>query len=74
MIGTFFKYLVLGVVGIVAISLGLWAVGIAIGLALLAIKIGVVVLIGYGVVKLLGGGKKKHEPQISAEDKKWLES
>ena len=73
MIGKFFKYLMIGVLGLIAISLGLWAVGIAIGLAVLAIKIGVVIAIGYGVVRLLGGGKKK-PPQISDADRKWLES
>lgn len=73
MIGKLFKFLVIGIVAIVGISLGLWAIGLAIGLAMLAIKVGVVVLIGYGVVKLVGGNKKK-EPQISAEDRKWLES
>lgn len=73
MIGKFFKYVMIGIAGLIAIGLGLWAVGIAIGLAVLAIKIGVVVAIGYGVVRLLGGGKKK-EPQISDADRKWLES
>lgn len=73
MIGKFFRYLVIGVAGLIAISLGLWAVGLAIGLAVLAIKVGVVVLIGYGVVKLLGVGKSK-TPEISDADRKWLES
>lgn len=73
MIGKFFRFLVIGIAGLVAISLGLWAVGLAIGLAVLAIKVGVVVLIGYGVVKLLGGGKKK-AAEISEADRKWLES
>ena len=73
MIGKLFKYLVLGIVGIIAISLGFAVLGIAFGLAMLAIKIGVVVLIGYGVVKLLGGRKSK-SPAISEADRKWLES
>ena len=73
MIGKFFKYVMIGVIGLIAIGVGLWAIGIAIGLAVLAIKIGVVVAIGYGVVRLLGGGKKK-SPQISESDRKWLES
>jgi hypothetical protein len=73
MIGKFFKYLIMGIVGIIAVSLGFAVLGIAFGLAMLAIKIGVVVLIGYGVVRLLGVGKKK-TPQISEADRKWLES
>ena len=48
---------------------------LAFGLAVLALKIGVVVAIGYGVVKLVGGGRKKSaEPQISEADRRWLES
>jgi Na+-transporting methylmalonyl-CoA/oxaloacetate decarboxylase gamma subunit len=73
MIGKLFKYLLIGVVGLIAIGVGLAAVGVAIGLAVLAIKIGVVVAIGYGVVRLLGGRKKK-TPEISEADRKWLES
>lgn len=74
MIGKLFKYAVMGVAAIIAISLGLWAVGVAIGLAMLAIKIGVVVLIGYGVVKLIGGSRGSKTPEISEADRKWLES
>ena len=70
---TFCKYLVLGIAGLIAISLGMAVLGIALGLATLAIKLGVIVLIGYGIVRLFGGGKKK-EPQISEADRRWLES
>ncbi len=69
----FFKYLVLGIAALIAISLGLTLLGFAFGLAVLAIKIGVVVLIGYGVVRLVRGGPKS-APQISEADRKWLES
>ena len=75
MIGKMLKFFVMGIAGLIVIGLGLAAVGIAFGLAVLALKIGVVVAIGYGVVKLVGGGKKKPlEPQISEADRKWLES
>ena len=70
----FFKYLVMGIVGLIAVALGFAVLGLAFGLAMLAIKIGVVVLIGYGVVRLFGGLKPKHEPQLSEADRKWLES
>ncbi len=69
-----FKYLVIGVAACVAIGLGLTLLGLAFGLLTLAIKVGVVVLLGYGVVRLLGGGKKKDSAQISESDRKWLES
>jgi hypothetical protein len=69
-----FKYLVMGIAACIAIGLGLAVLGIAFGLITLALKIGVVVLIGYGVVRLLGGGKKKDEPRLSEADRKWLES
>ena len=75
MIGKMLKFFVMGIAGLIVIGLGLAAVGIAFGLAVLALKIGVVVAIGYGVVKLVGGGKPKQvEPQISEADRKWLES
>lgn len=74
MIGKFFKYAFYGICAIIALSLGLAALGIAFGLAVLALKIGVVVAIGYGVVKLIGGRSKPKQPEISAEDRKWLES
>ena len=75
MIGKLLKFFVMGIAGLIAIGLGLAALGLALGLATLAIKIGVVVAIGYGVVKLVGGGKRKPaEPQISEADRRWLES
>jgi hypothetical protein len=75
MIGKILKFFVMGIAGLIAIGLGLAALGLAFGLAVLAIKIGVVVAIGYGVVKLVGGGKSKpKEPQISEADRRWLES
>lgn len=74
MIGKILKYFVMGIAALIVISFGLWALGLAIGLALLAIKVGVVVLVGYGIVKLVGGKKKPKQPEISAEDRKWLES
>ena len=69
-----FKYLIMGIAGLIAISIGFAVLGLAVGLATLAIKIGVVVLIGYGVVRLLGGMKKSDAPKISEADRKWLES
>ena len=75
MIGKMLKFFVMGIAGLIAIGLGLAALGLAFGLAVLAIKVGVVVAIGYGVVKLVGGGRKKSaEPQISEADRRWLES
>ena len=69
------KYGIMGIAGLIAIGLGLAAVGIAFGLAVLALKIGIVVAIGYGVVKLIGGASSKPKtPEISEADRKWLES
>lgn len=75
MIGKLFKYAFMGILGLIALGVALAAVGLAIGLAVFALKVGVVVAIGYGVVKLIGAvnGKPK-VPEISAEDRKWLES
>lgn len=71
----FFKYLAMGIAALIAIGVGMVVLGMALSLAVLAIKIGVVVLIGYGVVHLLtGGGRKKDEHRISEADRKWLNS
>ena len=73
MIGKFFKFVIIGILAIIGISIGMAVLGMAIGLAVLAIKVGVVALIGYGAYKLVTGRKSK-TPEISAEDRKWLES
>ncbi|MGQ0560441.1 MAG: hypothetical protein ACT443_01050 [Gemmatimonadota bacterium] len=73
MIGKIFKFLVIGVLALVGIGVALSLLGLAFGLAMLALKVGIVVAIGYGVVRLLGGGRKK-QPEISEADRKWLES
>ena len=74
MIGKVLKYLFIGILACMGIGIGLAVLGVALGLAMLALKIGVVVAIGYGVVKLIGGNSKPKTPEISAEDRKWLES
>lgn len=70
MIGKIFKFLVIGVLAFIGVSVALSLIGLAVALA---IKVGVIALIGFGVYKLVGGGKPK-TPEISAEDRKWLES
>ena len=70
----FFKFLFIGIAACMAIGVGFVVLGLALGLATLAIKIGVIALVGYGVVKLVGGLKKKDEPRLSDADRKWLES
>ena len=74
MIGKLLKFFVMGIAGLIAIGLAFAAIGLAFGLAVFALKIGVVVAIGYGVVKLIGGKKTPAEPQISEADRRWLES
>lgn len=75
MFGSVLTFLLVGLVALVALGVGLAVVGallgIAIGLAsFLLFKVAPVVLIGYVVVRLLRPRRK----QISAEDRKWLES
>jgi predicted lipid-binding transport protein (Tim44 family) len=70
----FFKYLFIGLAACMAIGVGMVVLGLALGLAAFAIKIGVIALVGYGVVKLISGLKKKDEPRLSEADRKWLES
>lgn len=69
MIGSFFKYLIIGVVAIFALKI---ALGLAIGLLTLAAFVVPIAVVGYVIVKIVGGGKK--EKQISDADRRWLES
>ena len=69
MIGSFFKYLVIGIVALLALKI---AFGLAIGLLGLAIGAIPLVIIGYIVYKLVA--PKSSTPQISDADRKWLDS
>lgn len=71
MITKFFKYAVVGILALLGIGIAFSLIGIVVGLA---VKVGILAAIGYGVYKLVGGSSKPAERQISAEDKKWLES
>lgn len=72
MITKIFKYAVVGILALLGIGIAFSLIGIVVGLA---VKVGILAAIGYGVYKLVGGSSSKPaERQISAEDKKWLES
>jgi hypothetical protein len=72
MIGKIFKFIVIGFLALIGIGIGISLIGVAIALA---VKIAVLAVIGFGVYKLVGGGKSTpKEPQISEADRKWLES
>jgi hypothetical protein len=72
--GTFFKLIMAGIIGIIAIGVVMAVVGMAVGLAILAIKIAIPVLIGVWIFKKVAGPKKPVTPEISDADRKWLES
>lgn len=77
MIASILMFLLVGLVALVVVGVGLAVVGalfgIAIGIAsFLLFKVAPVVLIGYVVLRLIR--PKHHNTQISAEDRKWLES
>lgn len=69
MVASFFKYLVIGIVAIVALKL---AFSLAIGLLAIAAIAVPIAVVGYIVVRVVGGGKKGR--QISDADRKWLNS
>ncbi len=79
MLGSIIKFFVIGLLAIAGLGIALGLLGAVFGFAVfmvsLLLKVGVVAAIGYGAVKLFqavtGRGKEK---QISAEDRKWLES
>jgi hypothetical protein len=78
MLGAIFKFFFIGILAIAGVGLALGLVGvlfgIAMGLAVLALKLGVVAAIGYGAYRLFRAVAGPKTPQISAEDRKWLES
>ena len=69
MIGSFFKYLVIGIVALFALKL---AFGLAMGLLGLVIGAIPLVIIGYVVYKVVA--PKPSGRQISDSDRKWLDS
>lgn len=72
MIGKIFKFIVIGFLALIGIGIAFSLIGFAIALA---VKVAILGAIGFGVYKLVGGGKSKpKEPQISEADRKWLES
>ena len=78
MLGTLITLFVLGILGIVALSVVLSLVGAAFSLAFglvgfLLFKVAPVLLVGWVVVKLVGRSRRHHR-QISPADQKWLDS
>lgn len=70
MISTLLTLMVLGVIGLVVLSVALTVFGLAVGLAsFLLFKVAPIVLVGYIVVRLLSPRRKR----ISEADRKWLE-
>jgi archaellum biogenesis protein FlaJ (TadC family) len=70
MISTLLTLLVLGVIGLVVLSVVLTVFGLAVGLAsFLLFKVAPIVLVGYVVMRLLSPRRKR----ISEADRRWLE-
>ncbi len=78
MLGSIIRFFLIGLLAIAGAGLALGLVGmlfgLAIGLAVLAIKVGVIAAIGYGAYRLFRAVAGPKYKEISAEDRKWLES
>lgn len=77
MIRTLLTFFAVGLVTLVAVGIGLWAVGaifsITFGLvSFLLFKVAPLVLIGWVVLKIFE--KRKPRGELSAADREWLES
>ena len=70
MIANVFKYIVIGIVAIIALRI---ALGLAFGLIGLLIACIPLLLVGFVVYKVIGP-KKPKTPEISEADRRWLES
>lgn len=70
MISTLLTLLVLGVIGLVVLSVVLTIFGLAVGLAsFLLFKVAPIVLVGYVIMRMLAPKRKR----ISEADRRWLE-
>jgi hypothetical protein len=77
MIRTLLTFFAVGLVTLVAVGIGLWAVGaifsITFGLVtFLLFKVAPIVFIGWVVLKIIE--KRKPRGELSAADREWLES
>lgn len=77
MLGTLITLFVLGILGIVAVSVVFALVGVAFSMVFglvgfLLFKVAPVVLVGWVVLKLVG--RSRRHRQISPADQKWLDS
>lgn len=71
MLSTLLTFFIVGIVAVLVLGVALSAIGLMLGLAgFLLFKVLPLVAIGYVVVRLLAPRQK----QLSAEDRKWLES
>ena len=68
MISTLLTFLVVGIVAVAVLGVVLSVFGLAVGLLF---KLVPLILIGWVVMKVIGG--KKHK-ELSVEDRKWLDS
>lgn len=75
MLASLLTFLLVGLVGLVVIGVALAVIGVVFSVTLglaafLLFKVAPIMLIGYVIVRLL----RPKQRQISAEDRKWLES
>ena len=75
MISSILTFLIVGLIAVVAVSLGLALVGAVFGLAIglakfLLFTVGPILLVGYVVMRLLAPRSKR----LSKADREWLES
>jgi hypothetical protein len=71
MISTLLTLLVLGVLGMIVLSVVLSIFGMAVGLAgFLLFKVAPILLVGYIVMRIVSPKRKR----ISAEDRRWLDN
>ena len=78
MLGTLITLFVLGILGLVAVSVVFALIGVAFSMVFglvgfLLFKVAPVLLVGWVVVKLVGRSRRHHR-QISPADQKWLDS
>jgi len=78
MLGSILKFFLIGLLALAGVGIALGVLGAVFGVAVfltaLLLKVGVIAAVGYGAFYVFRAVTGKKPKEISAEDRKWLES
>ncbi len=74
MLSAIIKFFLIGLLAIVGVGMAFALFGLAFAAVALLVKVAVIAAIGYGAYHVFRAVTGKRNKEISAEDRKWLES